>query len=213
VGCGAIPCTAPRASTGIDDRAEIDIAGRFTNLLRSPNLQAPRLAADVPIGLKGSQRRFLEERLIHRTSRGEMVRSKNELVIANILFGFEKEGHLKYQVEPRLPFDDSRGRWADFLIEANGESWYWEHCGRLDDENYRRRWDRKLKLYANNGFTTYSSAKPQGRLIVAQDGPELGLDSKGDRAPCPRAVYSMTIGNKATRTLQRVVPVPAAALR
>jgi hypothetical protein len=43
-------------------------------------------------------------------------------IIANILFNLEKEGYLKYQVEPRLPFDDGRGRWADFLIEANGES-------------------------------------------------------------------------------------------
>jgi hypothetical protein len=155
-----------------------DIAGRFTNLLRTPKLQAPRLAADVPTSLKGSQRGFLEERLIHRTLRGEMVSSKNELVIANILFGLEKDGYLKYQLEPRLPFDDGRGRWADFLIEANAESWYWEHCGRLDDEYYRRRWDRKLKLYAGNGYTTYSSANPQGRLIVTQDGPEQGLDSK-----------------------------------
>ena len=108
-----------------------DIAGRFTNLLRVPNLRAPRLAADVPAGLKGSQRGFLEERLIHRTVRGEMVSSKNELVIANMLYALEIEGCLKYQVEPRLPFDDGRGRWADFLIEANGESRYWEHCGRL----------------------------------------------------------------------------------
>jgi ATP-dependent exoDNAse (exonuclease V) alpha subunit len=91
-----------------------DIAGRFTNLLHTPNLQVPRMAADVPIGLKGSQRGFLEERLIHRTLRGEMVSSKNELVIANILFGLEKEGYIKYQVEPGLPFDDGRGRWPTF---------------------------------------------------------------------------------------------------
>lgn len=155
-----------------------DIAGRFTNLLRTPNLQAPRLAEDVPVGLKGSQRGFLEERLIHRTLRGEMVRSKNELVIANILFALERDGYLIYQVEPRLPFDDGKGRWADFLVEANGESWYWEHCGKMDDEHYRRRWDRKLKLYGANGFTEYSSTNPQGRLIVTQDGPEQGLDSR-----------------------------------
>ena len=54
--------------------------------------------------------------------RGEMVSSKNELIIANILYDLEKQGHLKYQVEPRLPFDDGRGRWADFLIEAKGRA-------------------------------------------------------------------------------------------
>ena len=137
-----------------------DIAGRYTNLLHTPNLQAPRLLADVPVGLKGSQRGFLEERLIHRTLRGEMVSSKNELIIANILFDLEKQGHLKYQVEPRLPFDDGRGRWADFLIEAKGQSWYWEHCGRLDDESYRRRWERKLKLYAGHRLCDVFEQEP-----------------------------------------------------
>jgi hypothetical protein len=154
-----------------------DIAGRYTNLLHTPNLQAWRLVADVPLGLRGSQRGFLEERLIHRTFRGEMVSSKNELIIANILYDLEKQGQLKYQVEPHLPFDDGRGRWADFMIEAKGKSWYWEHCGRLDDESYRNRWQRKLKLYAANGYSPYSSRNPDGRLIVTEDGPEQGIDS------------------------------------
>lgn len=133
--------------------------------------------ADVPLGLKGSQRGFLEEHLIHRTRRGEMVSSKNELVIADILYDLEKKGYLKYRVEPPLPFDDGRGRWADFLIEAKGKSWYWEHCGRMDDESYRNRWQRKLKLYAANGYTTYSDKNPEGRLVVTEDGPQKGLDS------------------------------------
>lgn len=84
---------------------------------------------------------------------------------------------LKYLVEPRLPFDDGRGRWADFVIEAQGKSWYWEHCGRLDDESYRNRWQRKLKLYAANGYSRYSEENPNGRLIVTDDGPEQGIDS------------------------------------
>jgi hypothetical protein len=67
---------------------------------------------------------------------------------------------------------DGRGRWADFLIEAKGKSWYWEHCGRLDDESYRNRWERKLKLYAGNGYSMYSIQNPEGRLIVTEDGPE-----------------------------------------
>lgn len=107
-----------------------------------------------------------------------MVSSKNELAIANILYGLEREGYLTYQVEPRLPFDDGRGRWADFLIEAKGENWYWEHCGRMDDENYRRRWERKKELYARNDFTIYGVTNPKGRLIVTEDGSGRGLDSQ-----------------------------------
>ena len=156
-----------------------DIAARFTNLLRIPAPKSVHMPTGIPAGLGSSKRGFLEERLIHRTTRGEMVRSKNELVIANILHGLEKKGHLVYHVEPRLPFDDGRGRWADFLVESNGESWYWEHCGMMDDKNYRLRWERKKELYKRNGFGVYSEKEnPDGRLIVTEDGPKQGLDSQ-----------------------------------
>ena len=155
-----------------------DIASRFTNLLHTPTHEAVRMLTEIPAGFIGSKRSFLEERLIHRTIRGEMVSSKNELVIANILFGFEKEGYLTYHVEPQLPFDDGPGRWADFKVEAKGQVWYWEHCGMLIDKHYRNRWERKKKLYADNGFTIHSDENADGRLIVTVDGPELGLDAK-----------------------------------
>jgi UvrD-like helicase C-terminal domain len=155
-----------------------DIAGRFTNLLREPSPKPAKIPAGIPQGFVGSERAFLEERLIHRTIRGEMVSSKNELAIANILYGLEREGHLTYHPEPRLPFDGGKGRWADFLIESRGEAWYWEHCGMMADENYRRRWERKKKLYERNGYTLYSQKNLKGRLIVTEDGPEEGLDSK-----------------------------------
>ena len=155
-----------------------DIASRFTSLLRTPAPKAARMPPDIPAGLGyHTKRTFLEERLVHRTTRGEMVRSKNELVIANILHGLEKEGYLTYHVEPRLPFDDGRGRWADFLIESKGKSWYWEHCGMMHDNGYRRRWQRKKDLYERNGFGVYDEENPNGRLIVTEDGPEKGLDS------------------------------------
>ena len=154
-----------------------DIASRFTNLLGAVDFQPPRPSAEVAGALRGAQRTFLAEKLIHRTLRGEMVSSKNEVVIANILHGLEKEGHLRFQVEPRLPFEQATGRWADFLVESKGKVWYWEHCGRLDDENYRARWNRKLKLYEANGFEVYSEHTPQGQLIVTTDGPKEGLDS------------------------------------
>ena len=46
----------------------------------------------------------------------------------------------------------------------------------MDDENYRRRWDRKRELYAHNGFTEYSDENPRGRLIVTQDSPEKSIE-------------------------------------
>ncbi|WP_282603044.1 AAA family ATPase [Paracoccus sp. PARArs4] len=155
-----------------------DIASRFTNLLRTPKPQEVHLSAEIPRALAGAQRTFLEERLIHRTLRGEMVSSKNELAIANILYTFERAGRLNYQIEPLLPFNDGRGRWADFLIEAGGNSWYWEHCGMMADEQYRKRWHRKKMLYAANGYDERSASNPAGRLIITDDGPGKGLDSQ-----------------------------------
>ena len=154
-----------------------DIAARYTNLLHKPNFKKSHVTAETPNGFTGSKRGFLEERLIHRTIRGEMVSSKSELAIANILFSFEKEGLFTYEVEPKLPFDDGRGRWADFKIDAEGEIWYWEHCGLMDDESYRIRWSTKIRLYANNGFSIFSSENSSGRLIVTEDGREHGLDT------------------------------------
>ncbi|MGF6858471.1 AAA family ATPase [Paraburkholderia sp. CI3] len=154
-----------------------DISGRFTNLLSAFDFRAATPPANVPPGLKSAQRRFLTDKLIHRTLRGDMVSAKNEVVIANILHGFEKDGLLRYEVEPMLPFSEGRGRWADFRIESQGDIWYWEHCGLLSDDNYRKRWQRKLALYAANGFSEYSETNPGGRLIVTRDGPEEGLDS------------------------------------
>jgi ATP-dependent exoDNAse (exonuclease V) alpha subunit len=155
-----------------------DIASRFTSLLRTPRAQEVRLSAEIPKSLDGARRTFLEERLIHRTLRGEMVSSKNELAIANILYAFERAGRLNYQIEPLLPFGDGRGRWADFLIEARGNSWYWEHCGMMADEQYRKRWHRKKMLYAANGYHERSASNPSGRLIITEDGPGRGLDSQ-----------------------------------
>ena len=157
-----------------------DIAARFTNLLRTPAHADARIPAEIPSGFLGilRGRGFLEERLIHRTIRGEMVRSKNELVIANILYSLEKKGHLTYHVEPPLPFDDGRGRWADFAVSAKGIDWYWEHCGMLSDEHYRERWERKKELYAQNKYSVYSNDNPLGRLIVTEDNPKDGLNSQ-----------------------------------
>ncbi len=68
-----------------------------------------------------------------------------------------------------LPFSDGRGRWADFLVEANGKSWYWEHCGMLADKQYRKRWDRKKELYLTNGYELFSARNPNGQLVVTED--------------------------------------------
>ena len=49
-----------------------------------------------------------------------------------------------------------------------GEEWYWEHLGLLDDEEYRKRWKRKEEWYKKHGF--------HERLVTSQE--VGGLDSK-----------------------------------
>ena len=70
---------------------------------------------------------FLQEHLIHRTARGEMVRSKSEVIVANLLHSF----NLMYAYEQ--PFTGRAGsvRYPDFTIggAASGRRIFLEHLG------------------------------------------------------------------------------------
>lgn len=89
--------------------------------------------------------------LIHRAEQGELVQSKSELVIANLLF---KEG-LEYEYsKPILGRTDSSSVKPDFRFhDPSGEPILWEHLGMMDREDYRRGWEWKLGWYERNGFT------------------------------------------------------------
>lgn len=90
------------------------------------------------------------EHLIHRTSRGDLVRSKSELVIANHLFN---QG-LSYQYEQPLEGTVAPGRLRpDFsFTDDSGDVIVWEHLGMLQRDDYRRAWEWKRRWYAQNGF-------------------------------------------------------------
>ena len=155
-----------------------EIASRTTNLLRETQPQPAILPIGLPSGFAKNTRGFLEDRLTHRTIRGERVSSKSELAIANILYDLERKGRLTYEFEPPLPFsDNARGRWADFRIVSDNQTWFWEHLGLLVRPEYRTRWQAKEKLYSKNGFERWSVKNQSGRLIVTEDGPDAGLDS------------------------------------
>jgi len=108
------------------------------------------------------------ERLIHRTTTGILVRSKSEVIVANILtelgISYKYENPLYSKSNPkdfRLP---------DFTIEYEGEEFYWEHLGMLEDPEYRKDWEKKERWYKENGY--------YDRLIVSQDGPDGRIDSQ-----------------------------------
>jgi hypothetical protein len=144
-----------------DDRSET--ARRLTNLFVPPS----------PIEVDG---RFFEEHLIHRTSRGEMVRSKSEVIIANAL----ASAGLDYSYERALTIDGVT-KYPDFTIEdmASGTTILWEHCGMLHVPTYRRRWEEKLAWYASHGIVEgVADGRADRVLVVTRDGANGSIDAE-----------------------------------
>jgi hypothetical protein len=144
-----------------------EIARRMTNLFAEP------LPREVAVG---AQRRFLEDGLIHRTERGDLVRSKSELVIADKLFA----RGIDYAYEQPIVLPDGRVRYPDFTIadHARGVTFYWEHLGLLDDPGYRVRWEKKRAEYLAAGIAPWQDGGGDaGTLIETRDEPGGALDA------------------------------------
>lgn len=123
-----------------------DIARRHTDLFASVFYEGDK---DMRPNLVQSGDQFYEERKVHKTARGELVRSKSEVIIANALYYH----HLDYVYEPVLKLEDKVKR-PDFKVidDDTGEEWYWEHCGMMDDPKYKKRWKEKETFYKKNGI-------------------------------------------------------------
>ena len=107
------------------------------------------------------------EALIHRTQRGVAVRSKSEVIVADILDGLG----ISYSYEEPLysPSDPKDFRLPDFTASFEGDVYYWEHLGLLSVPDYRNAWERKRRWYEDNGFAE--------RLITSEDGPDGSIDA------------------------------------
>ncbi|MGL5151288.1 MAG: RecQ family ATP-dependent DNA helicase [Clostridium sp.] len=94
---------------------------------------------------------------INATTKGDLVRSKSEVIIANLLHQYG----IDYEYEKKLNYKD---KWIepDFtIILNNGEEYYWEHLGMLGIESYDNRWLEKQEIY-DKYF--------KGKLIVSYEG-------------------------------------------
>jgi hypothetical protein len=153
-------------------------AQRLTNLFTNPRPVAIQVA---------TKQRFLEDGLIHRTERGELVRSKSELVIADKLFA----AGVPYLYEQPVQLDDGSIRYPDFTVmdDATGETVHWEHLGLLEEPSYRSRWEAKLRAYKASGILPLEEGRGgRGALIVTRDDPNGGLDA-GRIAELVRQVF------------------------
>lgn len=109
--------------------------------------------------------------LKYKTSFGLMVRSKSEIIIAEMLHA----AGILFRYEPKIKLTDQNGNtksyYPDFVIMlASGELLYWEHCGRLDLDEYRKRLFDKITIYHNNGISIGNN------LIITTDTIDQTLD-------------------------------------
>lgn len=143
--------------------AHSETAARMTNLFTAPS----------PVEVDG---RYLEAGLIHRTRKGHAVRSKSEVIIADLLYS----KHIDYQYEQPLEMLDGTRRLPDFTItdDTTGTTYYWEHLGMLQRPSYRRQWQAKLAWYKNHGILPHDEGGgPDGVLITTQDGDDGSISS------------------------------------
>lgn len=79
---------------------------------------------------------------VQQTLSGTMVRSKSEVIIANLLTNHR----IPFDYEKELLADGQRFA-PDFTISVGTTTYYWEHLGRLDLEEYRQNWEFKKRWY------------------------------------------------------------------
>lgn len=135
-----------------------DTKQRYTDLFEVPNI----------IEIKSSkQKRYFEEKLIHKTVRGEMVRSKSEVIVANIL------DKMKIEYSYEEPLEVSGKTYIpDFTLRYQGKTGYLEHLGMLGNKSYKKHWDEKRANYESVRIS-----ETLGNLIITEDGLDGSLDA------------------------------------
>ena len=110
---------------------------------------------------------YQEERIIECNS-GHFVRNKSEGLIDNTLF----EHRIPFRYEDPLILGH-KIIYPDFTIRhpKTGEYIYWEHFGRVDIPNYRKRWLNALRDYAVFGYYPFQN------LITTIETDDMPLDA------------------------------------
>lgn len=101
---------------------------------------------------------------IHEAISRDMVRSKSEVIIANLLH----ERGIEFRYEKLLYADDGTMYLPDFTLTWAGEEWYWEHLGRLDLPKYKEKWEKKEQWYHRHF---------PNRLLITREGKDLSAQA------------------------------------
>jgi hypothetical protein len=113
--------------------------------------------------------------VIYHTEKGDLVRSKSEWIVADKLH----RAGIDYQYEQPLVLSGVE-RFPDFTIvdDDSGTTWYWEHNGMLSNEEYSRRWERKLAAYREEGILPLAEGGGEnGTLLITEEKEGWGLSA------------------------------------
>ncbi len=157
--------------------------------IRQADITSPSDSDPLSLILSGkpyqSENSIKPESLIHRSTSGIYVRSKNELLIADALsyngfrFFYEKALNLMVRSisETGREYFTKKTFYPDFTIlipESDGKSFdyvYWEHDGMMDITKYRDYNTSKIGIYADNNIYIPKN------LIITMDSETVPFDT------------------------------------
>lgn len=112
---------------------------------------------------------FRTEDKLQITSRGLKVRSKSELLIAELIYKYDLPLRYEHVIEQNGSYQLA----ADFeIMRKDRKLFYWEHLGLMNNIYYRQRQKRKLHEFIDHGIT------PWDNLILTYDTGDGKLDTK-----------------------------------
>lgn len=132
---------------------------------RRENAQTPQINSSLfklrmAKAALSDRRDWYEAGKIHEGLSGDMLRSKSEVIIANLLH----ERKIPFRYEKPLFAGDGTLKLPDFTLTLAGQTFYWEHLGRLDLTKYATQWEEKRAWY-DDWFP--------GQLLITEEGPSL----------------------------------------
>ena len=163
----------------IEDYQEDEIKNKYESL----SIERKSLVTPIDVSIKDKiwqwqnenyeKNPAFPENLRYETEQGELVRSKSEVIIANLLY--QNREKIVYKYERPLEIIEKGMKkiiYPDFTILnlRTGKMKYWEHAGLLDRPQYVDDFTRKMNNYIENDIL------PGRDLIVTYETQGNGLD-------------------------------------
>lgn len=201
----------------VDELLALAHPSRSVTARRLTDLFAPSVPRVIQV--EDASRRF-DANLAHVADNGVLVRSKNEVIVADIL---QRLAPGRWSYEVLLEAADGSRCLPDFTVRTlAGPPVYWEHLGMMNQPVYAARWAEKLRWYAANGILP--GLKPDGSVIEdpAKRGGSNGIlvwtdDARGVDKPAWLAMGESVLGTAAPgapkKAAKKAVHRPGSAVR